>query len=88
MSLAFLDAPRSATIPAPRRDTVPAGAIAQAIPELSEERWALIQARLRATGVPAEPEDDGAAARMLGGALLLGLGLLGLAICGLWVLLA
>ena len=54
--------------------------------ELSEEQWKRIQARLRATGVPVEAEDDQALARAVGISGLFGIALTTLTACGLWVL--
>jgi hypothetical protein len=84
MTLAVLDLPGAAT---PRR-LPPAGTSRGLLPELAPAQWAEIQARLRATGVPPEVQDDHALARTFGASALLGLGLTSLAACGLWGLLA
>ena len=88
MTLATFDAPRLALPPkAPRPSSRPSAEPA-ALPDLTPERWAQIQARLHATGVPPEVEDDQALARTLGVSGLLGLALTTLAACGLWALIA
>lgn len=56
--------------------------------ELTEERWAHIQARLRATGVPVEAEDDRALARTVGISGVAGAAITALVACGIWALLS
>ncbi|HVG49366.1 MAG TPA: hypothetical protein VM899_14665 [Rubellimicrobium sp.] len=88
MTLATLDAPGPAILPKaprpsfhPRIEPVP-------LPHLTEEEWAHIQARLRATGIPVEAEDDQALVRTMGTAGLLGLALTTLTAWGFWALIS
>lgn len=88
MTLATLD-PRAGAIPAASPRSTPwTRASSDPLPELTEAQWAHIQARLRATGVPAEAEDDRALARAVGLSGLFGLGLTALAVSGLWAFLS
>jgi len=86
MTLATLDQPRQAVPSRAPRPSLRPSFQAEPLPELSEEQWERIQARLRATGVPVEAEDDQALARAVGISGLFGIALTTLTACGLWVL--
>lgn len=88
MTFATLGAPGSAIRPRAPRPSLHPQSAPEPLPELTEEQWVHIQARLRATGVPVEAEDDQALARTMGVAGLLGITLTAMAACGLWALIA